>query len=271
MADKKLAEKIKQLRIFNDFSQQEIADFLYLNRASYSLMESGNRNVKADELKKISEKFDIPLSILLSDKPIPKPKKNITKQNKEKFKNLVLYILHKCGMKPNVGKTVLYKLLYFSDFNFYEKYGKKLSGIDYIKLPMWPAPYNFDSIIQEMKDDNEIIEVRAEYESYVQHRYMPNKEILNVFSLQEKEIVDKVIDDFSTKNASEISEYSHWDIPWKQTEDMGIIDYSLAKKREYPYSVLAREDKKKQAFAEIRASRMFDDLSDESDLYEQYR
>jgi hypothetical protein len=35
---------------------------------------------------------------------------------------------------------------------------------------------------------------------------------------------------------------------------MNIIDYGLVKKREYPYSILAREQKKEQAFAEIKAS-----------------
>ena len=40
------------------------------------------------------------------------------------MKNLILYILGKCGQRPNIGKTVLNKLLYFSDFNFYEKDGE---------------------------------------------------------------------------------------------------------------------------------------------------
>jgi len=40
----------------------------------------------------------------------------------EKFKEVLLYILGKVGSKPNIGQTVLYKLLYFIDFNYYEKY-----------------------------------------------------------------------------------------------------------------------------------------------------
>ena len=37
---------------------------------------------------------------------------------RKKFENVLLYILEKCAGKPNVGETVLYKLLYFSDFNY---------------------------------------------------------------------------------------------------------------------------------------------------------
>ena len=266
-----LADKIKQLRLFNDFSQQEVADFLGINRASYSLIESGDRNVKLEELKILSEKFDMPTSVLLSDDPISEPKTKISEKAKKKFKELVLYILHKCGMKPNVGKTVLYKLLYFSDFNFYEKYWEKLSWIPYIKLPMWPAPYNFDLIIKEMRDDNEIIEVHTEFNGFYQHRYIPNKNCECPFTPEEKKIIDQVIDDLSDSLASQISAYSHEDAPWKNTKDMKIIDYDLVKQREYPYSILAREWKKAEAFAEIRASGMFSDLADESDLYEKYR
>ena len=40
----------------------------------------------------------------------------------------------------------------------------------------------------------------------------------------------------SDKNASEISEYSHGDVPWLATEDGQIIDYELAFYRTPPYT-----------------------------------
>jgi len=53
-----------------------------------------------------------------------------------KLKNLILYILSKCGQKPNMGKILLNKLLYFSDFDYYEKTGDSITGSLYKKLPM---------------------------------------------------------------------------------------------------------------------------------------
>ena len=44
------------------------------------------------------------------------------KFDKEKFKCLLSYIINRCENKKNVGKTVICKLLYFSDFNYYEKF-----------------------------------------------------------------------------------------------------------------------------------------------------
>lgn len=42
--------------------------------------------------------------------------------NNEKFKTVLSYIIYRCENKDNVGKTIICKLLYFSDFNDYEKY-----------------------------------------------------------------------------------------------------------------------------------------------------
>ena len=58
----------------------------------------------------------------------------------DKFKNVLLYILERCAGKPNVGETVLYKLLYFADFNYYELYEEHLTGAKYRKLPFGPVP-----------------------------------------------------------------------------------------------------------------------------------
>ena len=44
--------------------------------------------------------------------------------NPEKFKAVFSYIVSRCENKYNVGRTVLCKLLYFSDFNFFMKYMK---------------------------------------------------------------------------------------------------------------------------------------------------
>jgi len=42
--------------------------------------------------------------------------------------------LEKCGAKPNVGETMLYKLLYFVDFNYYELFESSLTGEAYRRI-----------------------------------------------------------------------------------------------------------------------------------------
>ena len=54
----------------------------------------------------------------------------MTKKNKEKAKQVILYLLNKCG---SMTKEKLYCLLYFIDFDYYEKYNEKLMGFTYLK------------------------------------------------------------------------------------------------------------------------------------------
>lgn len=54
---------------------------------------------------------------------------SIHKPIDEKFKETILYILSKCAENKTFGKTVLFKLLYFTDFNFYQ-----LNYLDKLKI-----------------------------------------------------------------------------------------------------------------------------------------
>ena len=172
---------------------------------------------------------------------------SVPKLNMDKFKNILLYILEQCAGKPNVGETVLYKLLYFCDFNFYEIYEEHLTGAQYRKLPYGPVPQKLDSIINQMMEKEQLQRIKTEYHGYLQTRYIPlDKSDLTRMSAAEKEVIDQAIDRFSDWSASAISEYSHKDLPWKATEDGEIIDYELAFYRESPYSVRNYDDEPEQ-------------------------
>ncbi len=267
---KKLSDTLQSLREAHGYTQEELARMLNISRVTLANIESGKRAISKEELVQYANIFDIPAEAIKQG-IFEIPKKKVIPGNLAKFKELLLYILYKVGMKPNVGKTVLYKLLYFCDFDYYEKYGQSMTGMNYIKLPMWPAPYKFDKIMQDMEENKELLVVDAEYMWYHQQRLIWNRQFQNVFSHQEYEIIDEILKNLSNANAKEISNYSHEDAPRKKTDSMEIIDYNLVRQRDYPYSILAREQKKAQAFAEIKSSGMFDDLADESDYYERYR
>ena len=156
----------------------------------------------------------------------------------DKFKNVLLYILERCAGKPNVGETVLYKLLYFADFNYYELYEEQLTGAKYRKLPYGPVPQKLDSIIKQMIDDGYLQRVKTAYQGYPQTRYLPlQKANLTELLASEKEVIDRVIEQMSDWSATAISNYSHKDIPWIASKEGEEINYELAFYREAPFSV----------------------------------
>ena len=90
---------------------------------------------------------------------IPEPQND--EFNLEKFKQVLHYIISKTESSPNVGKKVLYKLLYFNDFNYYELNEVKMTGEKYSKLEHGPAPRHFDTVVTRLKEDMVIIEKKS--------------------------------------------------------------------------------------------------------------
>lgn len=265
-----LGSRIKELREWNNFSQEQLAQMLDISRPTLTQIETDKRPIKTHELKQISEIFDTSIDFLLSWKTTQHLE--ISKTQKEKFKHLMLYVLSQVGAKYNVGKVVLYKLLYFSEFDFYELHGEHISGYPFIKLPMWPAPRNFDNLVQEMINKKELVSFVSEYGRYYQHRYVPNVPIKeDRLSPVQKSCVDEILKLYSDMGANEISEESHKDKPRQISNDMSTIEYDLVKFREYPYSSRARADKKQDTQTYVKKLWFFDDLAHEPDLYEDYR
>lgn len=155
-----------------------------------------------------------------------------------KFENVLLYILEKCSSKPSFGRTVLYKLLYFSDFDFYELYERPLTGESYRKIDRGPAPCHINDVLTSLKNKKKVRHIRTRYYGKMQDRYIPTVESdLSKLSADEIKVVDNVIQKLSAKNAKEIGNYSHGDVPYKCTPTKEIIDYELVFYRTPAYAV----------------------------------
>ncbi|WP_304103574.1 Panacea domain-containing protein [Methanobrevibacter ruminantium] len=158
--------------------------------------------------------------------------------DKEKFKTILHYIIKRCEDNPTVRRTVIYKLLYFSDFNFFELYENKLTGESYKKLPHGPAPTHFSLAVDELIKEGKIIE-KSESNCYggLQYNYFSLKNPIINLKDEELEVVDDVIEKLSHMNATQISDYSHGDMPWRATDDYDIINYAFVFYRDPNYTV----------------------------------
>jgi uncharacterized phage-associated protein len=162
----------------------------------------------------------------------------------EKFSTVLHYIIDICGHKDNVGKTVLFKLLYFSDFDFYELYEEKMTGEEYKRLPYGPGPEHFSLAISKLVQEEKISSKTVEFgKDTRQFRYdsLDNPDI-DLLSKEELNIIDNVINRCSHMNANKISDYSHEDLPWQATETNEIIDYELVFYRTPEFSVRKYEE-----------------------------
>ncbi|HLD36314.1 MAG TPA: type II toxin-antitoxin system antitoxin SocA domain-containing protein [Planctomycetota bacterium] len=249
---KRLGQRIKALRESAGMNQQQLSERLGLPRVSISQIENGERDVCADELVGLSGIFSVSVDNLLNlekepqviieegkkmTKLKPQMRINVPQKNVDKFKEVLLYILNKVGAKPNIGETVIYKLLYFIDFNFYEKYEEQLIGATYIRNKFGPTPMEFATIVAKMIKDKEVKKVEDKYFQYDQKKYLPLREPnLDKIKASEIKLIDEVLANLSDKTASDISEYSHNDVPWLTTPDGEKIEYESVFYRTAPYS-----------------------------------
>ena len=120
---------LRYLREEKKLSQDDLASILGLSRQTISKYENEEASFTLDAIKKLSSFFEVDYSCFIDNKLPVRPEYNIIEgkriteeqeiridipqENISKFKQVLLYILNKVGAKPNVGQTVIYKLLYF--------------------------------------------------------------------------------------------------------------------------------------------------------------
>jgi transcriptional regulator with XRE-family HTH domain/uncharacterized phage-associated protein len=265
MASKEIqGEFVKALRKRAGFTQEYAAKALGVARTTYLAIETGQRELNVSEVEALAGLYGIdPMSIIngeFEDVDEPDGASNMhpgasgqndiipreidPKLNPEKLKSVLLYILGTVGAKPNVGETVLYKLLYFIDFDYYEKTGRSITGLSYIKNHYGPTPTKkFESIVTAMVKDRELDIVETPYFSHTQKKYLPIiRASLNDLSADEIKHIDYELSRLSDKSASELSDLSHKDMPWLAAKMHKRIDYQMAMYRTDLTSVRDLED-----------------------------
>jgi len=228
-----MSDKFKKLIDKHQISQSKLARILDLSRPTIIKILSGKRELRISEADKLAMNLGIStaeifgetseIEVILEKKSTKKNSKikqriSVPARNVEKFKNALLYITQKIGALPNVGQTVLYKILYFCDFDYYEKYEEQLIGATYIKNHFGPTPREFSAIVKEMMKDGQIEEVVRKFYDKDQKAYLSAKNPdLSVFSGRELQHIDEEIARLGHKTAKELSDFSHKDVPWIST------------------------------------------------------
>ncbi|MEW5818084.1 MAG: type II toxin-antitoxin system antitoxin SocA domain-containing protein [Spirochaetota bacterium] len=241
-----LAKFIQEQRKKRNLTQEFLASALGISRPTYMQIELGERDLTVTEAKKLSEIFDIPLESFLREKESAKPvvkiegKKEPARKEKDeirisvpqekadKFRQVLLYVLKKAGGKPNIGMTALYKLLYFMDFDYYEKYEDQLMGLVYLKNHYGPMPLLFEKLIDEMVKNGEVEKIKSKFYQYPQTKYLVNPKLepdLSVLTGREQEHIDWELQRLSDLTANQLTELSHKDVPWVSAENGKPLDY----------------------------------------------
>ena len=151
------------------------------------------------------------------------------KISEKKYKEVILYLAGKLGGEIK-GKKKLAKLLYFVDFDFFEKFEKSLTGDVYKALPMGPFPITMEKVLTDMVKEKKItIKLEKERPDYNPTEIYKAKEKISAsFSKEEQQILDRVILKYGHLSGKQLEDLSHAEAPYIGTAPNQEIAYELA-------------------------------------------
>lgn len=255
LTPQQLGKKLKGLRIKSGFSQEDIARMLNISRPSVVQIEKGNRQISAIELSMLSEAlgfsaddflssdYEVATAITIIEEPnvetdIEVIRDSAPKLKRAKLETVILYITAKCGAQPRMDVNLLLSLLYLCDFNHYELHEEQLTGLLYTRQAFGPSPENITIILHEMEEDGRLQRFKGKYKGFPLIKYLPGVHV-NLMNLNaaEKEVIDRVIEQFSHWPANALNAFIREEMPIQATKQGEAISYELAFYRKAPHSV----------------------------------
>jgi len=153
----------------------------------------------------------------------------MVKINEKKYKNIILFFAGKIK-NGTLGKLKIMKLLYFLDFDYFEKYGLSVSNDEYLRFDNGPVPRMAEKILKEMSGkDIKIIKRKVGSGLNDQQLIEPMKDFdMNLFSKEELLMMEETANKWEKFSGSEMKNASHGEAPWIATKPNSVIDYNLA-------------------------------------------
>lgn len=151
------------------------------------------------------------------------------KINEKKYKNAILFFAKKI-QNGTLGKLKLMKLLYFLDFDFFEKYGRPVTGDEYLRFENGPVPRMAEKILKQMSGKEIKITSRKMPRGYNDQQHIEPLVDFNPESFSKEEILmmEEIADKWEKFTGAEMKSASHGEAPWIATKPDNIIDYNLA-------------------------------------------
>lgn len=150
--------------------------------------------------------------------------------DRKKYQNAILYLCRQLGGEIR-GKKKLAKLLYFVDFDLYEKRQRPLTGDIYRAFPMGPFPSALEDITAEMVEKKLLtvknVEERDGYNATETYHCIAEPDS-SAFDVEEKNMLDRVVTKYGHLNGKQLEELSHAEAPYVGTELRKDIPYELA-------------------------------------------
>lgn len=132
---------------------------------------------------------------------------------------LAHYVIWRCD-PADLGAVKLYKILWFSDLEYYRRTGKTITGaMAYTKRQFGPVPKGIMQALDTLDHEDKIAVAKENYYGFPKTMFLArSRPDLQAFDGDEIAVVDMIADVIKQKHtAASISELTH-DTLWSETE-----------------------------------------------------
>ena len=147
-----------------------------------------------------------------------------------RFASVVVWF---CERLDGVFRTAINKLLFYADFLAFKTATVSLTGTAYRKAPLGLVPTDYGKLLGWMEDEGVLVCREVEFSNgNTGYRYYPGPKADSVkteFSEHEQEVLKHVADELGKLTARAISDRSHQESAWKDTEDGKVASYQAAR------------------------------------------
>lgn len=130
-------------------------------------------------------------------------------QSLDRLKNILLYILERCG---DTFYTKMNKLLFYADFVAYRQSGMAMTGLSYRAIAHGPVPERWDRVYSQFDEIVQEPRSYGEKEGSVLIAKAPAD--TNLLTSVEIKVLDEICDKFSKCTSADLTGISHTESAW---------------------------------------------------------
>jgi hypothetical protein len=145
------------------------------------------------------------------------------------LRELILHLSLGSQADESFGLVKLNKLLFFCDFSAYRKFGRSITGQQYLAQEWGPCPRRMKPVSDAMQNSGQLAIQKRAYYGHEQRRPVALREAdLSGFAAEEIALSDEWVQRLWGTGGRQISDVSHGFIGWEIAEIGDPIPYSMA-------------------------------------------
>jgi uncharacterized phage-associated protein len=145
----------------------------------------------------------------------------------KKFNELIVYIAKRLGPEAALGRVKLAKLLMWSDFGGFQRFGKPITGATYEKWEHGHLPRELLLAQRDLETSERIATEEVDYfGKRLKHITALDDPDMSAFSEDELAVIEGAIRRYGYESATYLSDLSHHEVGWRLAKWKEAIPYA---------------------------------------------